>query len=189
MTNDKCKITNVKLHDLYFCGGDDLATAAIWQWRHVHTSDAPATVAQLSSERWFAGDIADQFDRRWIEARLDRHHLPLVRGDYRFQFEIMLDHLPATFMHIAHCGADLRILVWRYVLDYEIDKPPVALQQGEHLHGPIDPLLYPRLGLRCRSLSGNWRRDRRGRFFDYLRRYLRRYLTSGEYREKAPKSV
>ena len=57
--------------------------------------------------------VTDQLDRRRVKARLDGHRLTFFRGDHRFEREIVINRLPATFMNVARCGADLRVLIGR----------------------------------------------------------------------------
>src|SRR5437868_10349867 len=49
----------------------------------------------------------------------------------------MFQHLAATLMHFADGGADFSITVRRDVFGEEINQSPIALQQGQHLHGPV----------------------------------------------------
>src|SRR5262249_31397493 len=116
------------LHYFHFSWRNDRAPAARGQRRQIHFRDPPAAMAQQPPERRMAGDGADQLDRRRTKAGFDGNRLPLLGGDYWFERQVMVNRLPAAFMHIARGGADLSILIRRNVLGDEIYQSPVTLQ-------------------------------------------------------------
>src|SRR5262249_18818968 len=122
-----------------------------------------------------------------VKSRLDGHRLPFFGIDHRFEPEVMINRLPATFMHVARGGPDLRVLIRRNVLGDEIYQPPVALQQGEHLYGSIRRLGRWSRSLRLRGPFKSRHGSRQLR--DQLRSDLVRNFSSSKNREETSKGV
>ena len=93
------------LHNLHFRRRNNCSSVALGQRRQIYSRDAPSAMAQHPPERRMPCYVTDQLDRRRVKARLDGHRMTFFRGDHRFEREIVINRLPATFMHIARCGA------------------------------------------------------------------------------------
>ena len=125
----------------------------------VDSRDAPAAVQQRAAERRPRRHVADE-----VERRRDRWPiLPTVidfafaTGQNRLERDVALEHAPAARVHVTDGGADLRVAVGGEIFHHEIDQPPVALQEGQHLDGALRGVardgLSRRLGGRGRSAS------------------------------------
>src|SRR5262249_55210666 len=68
------------------------------------------------------------------------------------------EHAAAARVDVARGGPDLRVGISVEILPDEIDQPPFALEQREHLHRPVDRGVF-----RVRTRFNG--RRRRGRFF------------------------
>src|SRR5215213_953715 len=109
-------------------------------------------MAQQAANRRLARDAADQFYGRGVEALLHRDGFAFGRVEDRLKFYVAFEGLPAALLQIAHGGPYLRVRIGRNVLREEIYQPPVALEDGEYLNGPVASIGRGRLdGLRGRG--------------------------------------
>src|SRR5258708_37841513 len=95
-------------------------------------------MAQQTTNWWFAGYIADQFDSCRIEAHWYGDGLVFLGREDRLEFEIALQNLAAGSVDAAYGSPELPVRVGRNVFLQNIHKAAITLQQSQHLHGPVE---------------------------------------------------
>src|SRR5258708_31849643 len=95
-------------------------------------------MAQQTTNWWFAGYIADQFDSCRIEAHWYGDGLVFLGREDRLEFDIALQNLAAGSVDAAYGSPGLPVRVGRNVLLQKVPKAAIALQQSQHLHRPVE---------------------------------------------------
>src|SRR5260370_29599931 len=94
-------------------------------------------MAQQTTNWWFAGYIADQFDSCRIEAHRYGDGLVFLGREDWLEFDIALQNLAAGSVYAAYGRPELPVWVGRNVFFQKIHKPAIALQQSQHLDRPV----------------------------------------------------
>ena len=102
------------------CGSDGKVTSFT---RHPRCRSIP-------SNRWFASDVPNQFDRGGIEARRHCDRLVLFGLDYRIELHVSFEDLAAGGVNASNRRAELRVRIGCYVFREKIDQPPISLEQA-----------------------------------------------------------
>src|SRR5215469_8842313 len=105
-------------------------------------------MAQQTTNWRFAAYVADQSDSCRIEAYRYGDGLVFFGREDRLEFDIALQNLAAGTVNAAYGGPELPIRVGRNVLLEKVHKAAIALQQGQHLHRPVEGF-STRLDIRC----------------------------------------
>src|ERR1017187_10396187 len=95
-------------------------------------------MAQQTTNWWFAGYIADQFDSCRIETHRYSDRLVFLGREDRLKFDIALQNLAAGSVDAAYGSPELPVRVGRNVLLQKVHKAAIALQQSKHLHRPVE---------------------------------------------------
>src|SRR5215467_1838898 len=119
--------------------------------------------------------VANEFDGGRIKTWWQDDRMVLFGRKDWLKFDIPLQDLTAGSMNAAYSGPELSIGVRRHILLQKVHKPPIALQQGKHLHRPVNR--FGACGIassRGHRRFSNWRpRDLCRRSFHCLQNVLR----------------
>src|SRR5260370_10802738 len=94
-------------------------------------------MAQQTTNWWFAGYIADQFDSCRIEAHWYGDGLVFLGREDRREFDIARQNLAAGSVDAAYGGPELPVRVGRNVFLQKIHQPALTLQPSHPLHRPV----------------------------------------------------
>jgi hypothetical protein len=85
-------------------------------------------MAQQTTNWWFAGYIADQFDSCRIEAHWYGDGLVFLEREDGLEFDIALQNLAAGSVDAAYGSSELPVRVGRNILLQKVHKAAIALQ-------------------------------------------------------------